>query len=70
MDLHLLLQVEFLLHPWTTMLFSVGGPAIKLSNFFWAPNIIFSVGSCMYILYDLTCQVWMENSTHNQSYGV
>ncbi len=47
----------------------LGGPPIKLSIFF-ALNIIFRVGSCTYMLYDLTCQVWLNISTHNQSYGV
>ena len=45
------------------------GSAHKIDNFF-APNIIFRVGSCIYMLYDLTCQVWLKNSIHNQSYGV
>ncbi len=34
----------------------------------FAPNIIFSVGSCICMLYDLTCQVLLKKSTHRQSY--
>jgi hypothetical protein len=46
------------------------GSAHKIGQFIFAPNIIFRVGSCIYMPNDLTCQVWLNNSTHTQSYGV
>jgi hypothetical protein len=48
----------------------VGGPLEKSSILFFAPNIIFSDGSCICMLYDLTCQFLLKKSTHSQSYGV
>jgi hypothetical protein len=48
---------------------AVGGPLEKSFKKI-APNIIFSVGSCICMLYDLTCQVSLKKSTHSQSYGV
>ena len=33
-----------------------------------APNAIFRVVSCLYILYDLTCSIWWQNSTYSLSY--
>ncbi len=39
----------------------VGGPFGKIIKFYFAPNIIFSVGSCICMLYDLTCQVLLKN---------
>jgi hypothetical protein len=49
---------------------AIRGSIGKIINFFFAPNIIFSVGSCICMLYDLTCQVLLKKSTHSQSYGV
>jgi hypothetical protein len=48
--------------------FLLGGPAIKLSIFFIQTS--FLVLDPIHTLYDLRCQVWLENTTHNQSYGV
>ncbi len=46
----------------------VGGPVLKLAKKKYAPNAIFRVVSCLYILYDLTCSIWWKNSTHSLSY--
>ena len=34
----------------------------------FAPNAIFRVLSCLYILYDLTFSIWLNNSTRSHSY--
>jgi hypothetical protein len=47
---------------------SLGRGSIRKIIIFFAPNIIFSVGSCICMLYDLTCQVSLKKSTHSQSY--
>jgi hypothetical protein len=47
---------------------TVGGPVLKLSKKKIAPNAIFRVVSCLYILYDLTCSIWLKKSTHSHSY--
>jgi hypothetical protein len=49
-------------------LLEVGGPALKLAKKKFAPNAIFKVGSCLYILYDLTSSILLKNSTHSCSY--
>ncbi len=46
----------------------LGGPALKLAKKKFAPNAIFKVGSCLYILYDLTSSILLKNSTHSCSY--
>ena len=43
------------------------GAGIKIGKKF-APNAIFRVSSCLYILFDLTCSIWLKNSTHSHSY--
>ena len=45
-----------------------GGPLIILAKNKFAPNAIFRVVSCLYILYDLTCLILLKNSTHSLSY--
>ncbi len=46
----------------------VRGSGIKIGKKKIAPNAIFRVVSCLYILYDLTCSIWLKNSTHSHSY--
>ncbi len=46
---------------------NVWGSGIKIGEKN-APNAIFRVVSCLYILYDLTCLIWLQNSTHSHSY--
>ncbi len=46
----------------------VRGSGIKIGKKKYAPNAIFRVVSCLYILYDLTCSIWWKNSTHSLSY--
>jgi hypothetical protein len=46
----------------------IGGPAIILTKNKIAPNAIFRVVSCLYILYDLTCLILLRNSTHSLIY--
>ncbi len=53
----------------TRLIASSRGAIRKIINFF-APNIIFSVGSYVCILYDLACQVVLKKITHSQSHGV
>ncbi len=43
-------------------------PGIKIGDKKIAPNAIFRVVSCLYILYDLTCLIWLKNFTHSYSY--
>jgi hypothetical protein len=50
--------------------FQVGGPLLKSSKKKFAPNVIFRVVSCLYILYDLTYSFLWKNSTHSLSYKV
>jgi hypothetical protein len=45
----------------------LGGPVLKLAKEI-APTSTFRVVSCLYILYDLTCSIWLKNSTHSHSY--
>ena len=47
----------------------IGGPELKLSKKI-APNAIFRVVSCLYILHDLTYSFCWKNSTHSLSYKV
>jgi hypothetical protein len=44
----------------------LGGPVLKSAEKI-APNAVFRVVSCLYILYDLTCSIWLKNSTHSHS---
>ena len=44
-----------------------GNPLIILAKKI-DPNATFRVVSCIYILYDLTCLIWLKNSTHSLSY--
>ena len=44
------------------------GSGIEIGKKKYAPNAIFRVVSCLYILYDLTCSIWWKNSTHSLSY--
>jgi hypothetical protein len=46
------------------------GSGIKIVKKNVAPNAIFRVVSCLYILYDLTYSFWCKNSTHSLSYKV
>ncbi len=46
------------------------GPLSKSSKKNFAPNVIFRVVSCLYILYDLTYSFLLKNSTHSLSYKV
>ena len=46
----------------------VGGPVIILAKNKFAPNAIFRVVSCLYILYDLTYSFLWKNSNHSLSY--
>ncbi len=46
----------------------IGGPVLKSVKKKFAPNAIFRVVSCLYILYDLTCSIWLKNSTNSHSY--
>ena len=48
----------------------VGGPVLKLAKITFAPNAIFRVVSCLYILYDLTYSFLWKNSNHSLSYKV
>jgi hypothetical protein len=48
----------------------VGGPVLKLAKIKFAPNAIFRVVSCLYILYDLTYSFLWRNSNHSLSYKV
>ncbi len=47
---------------------AIRGSGIKIVEKEIAPNTIFRVVSCLYILYDLTCSIWLKNSTHSHSY--
>ena len=47
---------------------TLGGPELKLAKIKFAPNAIFRVVSCLYILYDLTCLILLKKSTHSLSY--
>ncbi len=49
------------------LLFQLGGPVLKSAKKI-APNAIIRVVSCLYILYDLTCSIWLKKSTHSLSY--
>jgi hypothetical protein len=55
------------LHMTQEGLIKLGGPLIILSKKI-APNAIFRVVSCLCILCDLTCLIWLKNSTHSLSY--
>ncbi len=44
------------------------GSGIKIGEKKIAQNAIFRVVSCLYILYDLTCLIWLKKSTHSHSF--
>ncbi len=48
----------------------LGGPVLKLAKIKFAPNAIFRVVSCLYILYDLTYSFLWKNSNHSLSYKI
>ncbi len=55
---------------WCDRLLSLGGPVLKLAKIKFAPNAIFRVLSCLYILYDLTYSFLWKNSNHSLNYKV
>jgi len=49
----------------TAVVAILGGPVLKLAKIKFAPNAIFRVVSCLYILYDLTYSFLWKKSNHS-----